>query len=100
LGVAGAAVPADVVVILGIVPVRLVPVKLNGPPTTPVVIFCTATRGIAGFTIFVKRHLIWALGFTLAAGIVSTEPLNVPKAVVGFPEAAALASVQLAVEIV
>ena len=38
-GVTGAAVPADVVVIFGGVPVKLVAVKVNGPPTKPVVIF-------------------------------------------------------------
>lgn len=38
-GVTGAAVPAAVVVTFGGVPVKLVAVKVNGPPAKPVVIF-------------------------------------------------------------
>ena len=96
IGVTGAAVPADVVVILGGVPVRLVDVKTKGPPTTAVVIFCIATTGMAGFTVLVIVQLICALARIFVAGMVSTVPANVPKLPAGLPEAAAFPSVQLA----
>ena len=96
IGVTGAAVQADMVVILGGVPVKLVDVKMKGPPETAVVIFCIATTGMAGFTVLVIVQLICALARILVAGMVSTVPANVPKLPTGLPEAAAFPSVQLA----
>lgn len=52
-GVAGVAVFAAVVVIAFRVPLRLVAVNAKGPPWEPVVIFWTATVGMAGLTKFV-----------------------------------------------
>ena len=75
---------------------RLVAVKVNGPPGREVVIFCTATCGMAAFAVLVKVQLILALVRIFAAGIVSTVPAKVPKVVAGLPEAAALLSEQLA----
>ena len=92
-GATGAAVPAVVVVIPLIDPVRLVAEKVNGPLAAPVVIFCTATVGIAGLAILLNVQVIWALARTLAAGTVKTVPANTPKVPTGFPDAAALASV-------
>jgi hypothetical protein len=80
----------------GIAPARFVPVKLNGPPGSSVVIFWMATKGIAGLTMLVNVHVIWALGRTLTAGIVSTLVTSVPKVPTGFPEAAAFPSTQFA----
>ena len=88
--------PAVAVDMFAGVPARLVAVKLNGPPVKVVVIFWIATRGIAGFTILVKMQLICALARTLAAGMVSTLIARVPNDPAGFPDAAALLSVQLA----
>ena len=99
-GTTGAAVPAVVVEIFGIVPARLVPVKLNGPPGNSVVIFCTATKGMAGLTILVKVQVICALERMLVAGMVSTLPARVPNVPAGFPDAPALPSEQLADEMV
>ena len=44
----------------------------------------------------VKVHVICALARMFVAGMVSTVPANVPKLVTGLPDAAALASKQLA----
>ena len=96
IGVTGAAVPAIVVVIFGGAPVKLVAVKLNGPPGNPVVIFWIATTGIAGLTVLVKVQVICALVRMLAAGMVSTVPASVPNVPAGLPEAAAFPSEQLA----
>lgn len=71
LSVAGAAVPAAVVEMVGTVPARFVAVKLKGPPGKSVVIFCTATSGMAALTIFVKTQVICARARMLVAGIVS-----------------------------
>ena len=49
---------------------------------------------MAGLAILVKPQVICALARILAAGMVKTLPETVPNAVAGFPEAAALASVQ------
>ena len=57
-GATGAAVAAAVVVILGGAPVRLVAVKLNGPPASSVVIFWIATVGIAGLAVLVRVQVI------------------------------------------
>ena len=95
-GATGAAVPAVAVVILLIAPVKFVAVKVNGPLAAPVVIFCTATVGIAGFTMLLKVQVICALLRILTAGIVRTPVANttVPNAVPGLPEAAAFVSKQ------
>jgi hypothetical protein len=100
LGTAGVAVAAAVVVMLGGVPARFVAVNVKGPPARPVVIFCIATSGIAGLTIFVNTQFICARARTLAAGMVRTDPVNVPKLPDGFPEAAKFPSLQLADEMV
>ena len=96
-GATGAAVAAAVVVIEAGAAARLFTAKVKGPPKPPVVIFCTAT--VAGFAALVKVQVILAAGKTVAAGMVRTCPLNVPK-LAGFPVIEALASVQVAVEIV
>ena len=49
---------------------------------------------MAGLTILVKPQVICALARILAAAMVKTLPASVPNAVPGFPEAAALPSVQ------
>lgn len=92
-GAAGAAVPITVVVIAAGAAARLLTEKLNGPPKLPVVIFWMAT--LAGLAALVKVQVICAAGKTLAAGMVSTPPLNVPK-LAGFLVVAALASAQIA----
>jgi len=94
--VAGAAVPAVIVVIFVGVPARFVAVKLKGPPGRSVVIFWIATSGMAGLTILVKVQVICALARTLVAGMVSTVPASVPKVPTGLPDAAAFPSEQLA----
>lgn len=96
IGVTGAAVPVVAVVMFGGKPARFVAVKLNGPPAIPVVTFWIATTGMAGLTVFVMVQLICALARIFVAGMVSTVPANVPKLPAGFPDATALASVQLA----
>lgn len=96
LGAAGAAVPAVMVVMLAGAPAKLVAEKLNGPPATTVVIFCMATKGMAGFTMLVNVQVIWALARILVAGIVRTVPASVPNVPTGLPDAAALPSEQLA----
>ena len=96
-GAAGAGVAAAAVVILAGAAAKLFTAKVNGPPKPPVVIFCTAT--VAGFAALVKVQVILAAGKILAAGIVRTLPLNVPK-LAGFAVIAELASVQVADEIV
>lgn len=83
----------EVVIALGCV-TRLVPVKLKVPIGQPVVIFWMAS--VAGIAAFVKVHLIWAAGSTLAALMVKSKPLIVPKAVEGLPDTAKLVSMQLA----
>ena len=100
MGTTGAAVPAVVVVIFESVPARLVPVKLKGPPGKSVVIFCTATCGMAGLTMLVNTHVICALARMLTPGIVSTLPASVPNVPEGFPEATEFASEHEADEIV
>ena len=84
------------VVMLAGVAARLVAAKLKGPPGTTVVIFWTATCGMAALAVLVKVQVICALARTLVAGMVSTVPANVPKLPAGLPEAAALPSRQLA----
>ena len=96
-GTAGAAVAAAIVVIEAGAAARLLTAKVNGPPKLPVVIFCTAT--LAAFAALVNVQVILAAGKTLAAGMVRTRPLNVPK-LGGFPVIAILASAQVAVVIV
>lgn len=91
--------PAAIVEMLAGVPARLTLEKLNGPPGNSVVIFCTATWGMAGLTILVNVQVIWALARMLVAGIVSTVPASVPKVPAGLPDAAALPSEQLADDI-
>ena len=51
---------------------------------------------MAGLTVFVIVHVIWAFARILVAGIVNIVPAKVPKVPTGLPEAAAFASVQLA----
>ena len=76
--------------------VKLVALKVKGPPAAPVVVFWMATVAVpAVFTVLVKMQLIWAAAKTLAAGMVSTLPASVPK-LAGFPVMAELASVQVA----
>ena len=94
--VVGAATPAAVVVIFGGRPVKLVAVKLKGPPAKAVVIFCIATTGMAGLTVLVIVQVICALARILMAGIVTNVPANDPNVPAGLPEAAALLSTQLA----
>ena len=81
-----------VVIAAGVVP-RFVTAKVNGPPMPPVVIFCTAT--VAGLAALVKAQVIWLADKTLAAGMVSTLPLNEPK-LAGLPVLPALASLHVA----
>lgn len=97
VGATGAAVAVAVVVMAAGAAAKLLTAKLNGPPKPAVVIFWTAT--VAGFAALVKVQVILAAGKTLAAGMVSTWPLNVPK-LAGFPVIEALASAQVPVEIV
>ena len=78
----------------------MVPVKLNGPPGNSVVVFCTATCGIAGLTMLVNTQVICALARMLVPGIVSTLPASVPNVPEGFPEAAKFESEHEADEIV
>jgi len=92
-GEAGAGVETAVVVMAAGADARFVTVKLNGPPGAPVVVFCTAT--VAGFAVLVNEQLICAAGNILAAGMVSTLPLRLPK-LAGLPVAPAFASVQVA----
>ena len=56
VGTAGVAVPVAVVVIAAGADARLVCVKVKGPPTAPVVIFCKAT--VAGIAVLVKVQAI------------------------------------------
>ena len=92
-GAAGAAVPTVVVVMDAGVVARLVTAKLNGPPSPPVVIFCTATD--AGFAALVKTQLIWLAEITLVEGMLSTLPTSVPK-LAGLPVLAPLTSLHIA----
>ena len=86
--------------IFEIVPARLVPVKLKGPPGNSVVIFCTATCGMAGLTMLVNTQVICARARIFVPAMVSTFPESVPSAPAGLPEAPALASEQDADEMV
>ena len=80
------------------VEVKLVALKVNGPPAAPVVVFWMATVAVpAVLTVLVNVQVIWAAAKTLAAGMVSTLPAKVPK-VPTLPVIAELASVQLAAE--
>lgn len=75
---------------------RFVDVNVNGPPAEPNVVFCNATvAATAVLTALVNVQVIFAAATTLAAGIVRTLPASVPK-LAGFPDIAALASVQVA----
>jgi hypothetical protein len=76
-GAAGAAEPIVDVVMAAGVAARFDTAKLNGPPSPPVVIFCTAT--VAGFAMLVSVQLICAAGKTFAAGTVKTFPARLPK---------------------
>ena len=92
-GVVGAAVPIVAVVIAAGAELRFDTAKLNGPPSPPVVIFCTAT--VAGLAVLVIVQLICAAGRTLAAGTVKTPAARLPK-LGGLPVKLELASVQVA----
>ena len=92
-GEVGAATPTVDVVMLAGAALRLVTAKLNGPPSPPVVIFCTAT--VADFAVLVKTQVICAACTILAAAIVSTLPDKVPK-LAGLPVVPALASLHVA----
>lgn len=92
-GVEGAAVPIVAVVIAVGAEARFETEKLNGPPSPPVVIFCTVT--VAGVAVFMIVQLICAAGKTLAAGTVKILPARLPK-LAGLPVKLAFASVQLA----
>jgi hypothetical protein len=90
-------VPAELVEIAGIAKLRLVAVKVKGPPAEPSVVFWMATVAAFGvLTVLVKVQVIWAAATTLAAGMVSTLPTNAPK-LAGLLVMAEFASVQLAV---
>ena len=55
---------------------------------------------MAGLTMLVNVQLIWALTRTKVNGMLSVFPARVPKVPAGFPDNAALLSVQLAETIV
>lgn len=79
---------------------KLVAVKVKGPPAAPNVIFCTATvAAVAVLNVLVKVQVICAAAKTLAAGMVSTLPVKLPK-LAGFPVTAEFASVQVALDAV
>ena len=82
---------AAVVEILEITETILVAVNVNGPPNPPDVVFCKANVG--GFGALVKVHTIRAKVLRFTTGTVITLPASVPK-LAGFPEVAALVSVQ------
>jgi hypothetical protein len=82
------------------VPARLVPVKLKGPPGKRVVTFCTATCGMAGFTMLVNTHVICARARMFVPGMVITLPESDPNVPEGLPEATEFASEHEADEIV
>ena len=92
-GVTGAATPA-VIVVIEAGGITLPPRKLNGPPTLPVVIFCSVTVGCW----FVRLQVITAPGTRFAAGMLTALPAKVPNvpAPAGLVSASPLASVQLA----
>ena len=93
-GAAGVGVLTAAVVMAGCTETRLVAVKLKVPTAKPVVIFWIATVGV--ITALVNLQVICAAGNTLAAGMVMSRPLSVPK-LAGLPVTAELASVQVAV---
>lgn len=74
-GLAGAAVPAVVVVIPKGVLAKLVCAKVNTPPTSPTVVLVSLTVGVL---VFVKVQVKSEPAFTLASGIVSVFPANEP----------------------
>ena len=92
VGAAGVAVPdASVVMLVGL-EVRLLAVKVKGPPKEPAVIFCKLS--VAGFGVLVKVQTIFAKGLRLVARIVMVLPAKLPK-LAGFPVVPELVSVQL-----
>lgn len=91
VGATGAAVPAVEVVIVAGAVARFETAKLNGPPSPPVVIFCTVT--VAGLAVLVIVQLICAAGKTFMAGTVNTPLARLPK-LAGLPVKLELASVQ------
>jgi hypothetical protein len=92
-GAVGAAEPIIVVVIAAGAEAKFETEKLNGPPSPPVVIFCTAT--LAGFATLVIVQAICAVGNTLAAGTVKTLPARLPK-LAGLPVKLEFPSVHVA----
>jgi hypothetical protein len=74
---------------------KFVAVNVNGPPVEPAVIFCSVKVG--NFGVFVKVQIIFAKGFKLIVGRVTTLPARDPK-LAGFPDVAALLSKQVAVD--
>lgn len=92
VGAAGAAVFSAVVVAVPGFAARLVCEKVTFPPKPPSEIFCTLTVGIR---LFENTQVKSAPGLTLAAGMVRTEPANVPMVPI-LPVVPEFASVQLA----